>query len=857
VAGRTSDLVRNVSRVFRVATYRLRATFGRRWTGYLAIVLLIALLGGLAMGSIAAARRTQSSFPTFLASTNPSALYVPTASWQPGSPNSAGTDPSVTPSLLRLPRVRGAEDEYSINAQPVGRNGYPVPSPNKGGSLGISILNDDGSIDGELSDQDRLTAISGRLADPKRANEIDVSSVVAQALRVHVGEIVPIGFYTNAQTTLPGYGTGSATFKAKAHLRMDMKVVGIVAFNNQVVLDSLDATNTAQIVYTPALTRRLIQCCISSTTTYLRLAHGVNDIATVEREITRVHPGIPIPFGVESSTDVAERAIKPESIALGVFGGIAALATLLVAGQAISRQLRQRAEEGRTLRALGASPAMTMGDGLMGTIISVVVGSLLAVVVAVGLSPLAPIGVVRPVYPDRGIAFDWTALGLGLLVLIVVLSTVAVAVAYRQAPHRAGISRDRDPKGPSSVTRAAGRYGLPAPAVEGIRFSLDPGAGRNSVPVRSAIVGTTLAIVVVIATVTFGASLDTLISHPPLYGWNWNYELTGGGGIAPVPGQKAADLLDHDRSVAAWSGVSFGATASLDGQIVPVLGQGAHATVGPPLLSGHGLNASNQVVLGGATLSALHRRIGDTIEVDVSGAKPERLQIVGTATMPTIGAQLGEEHPTMGTGALVSSALLPASATNPNYVIPTGPSAVLVRFRSGADPAAALRSLRRIANELTLPSNYGVTLLNVQRPAEIINYRSMGTIPAILGLGLAVGAALALGLTLLASVRRRRRDLALFKTLGFTGRQLAAVVAWQSSIAVGIGTVMGVPLGIIFGRVLWNLFARAINAVPQPSVPAWTVVLVAAGALVLANVVAAFPARVAARTPTALLLRAE
>jgi hypothetical protein len=847
-----------VSPVFRVATYRLRATFGRRLTGYLAIVLLIALLGGLAIGSIAAARRTQSSYPTFLASTNPSTLFVPTANWQPGSPNSAGVDPGVSSSLLRLPLVRAVENEYNIDAQPLGRNGLPLPAPAKADSLGISILNNDGSIDGEFSDQDRLTAIAGRLANPKQANEIMVSSIVAEALSLHVGQVVPIGFYTNAQTTLPGYGTGgTATFTAKAHLAMDMKVVGIVTFNNQVVLDSLDATNTAQIVYTPALTHRLVQCCVTSTTTYLKLAHGVRDIAAVEREITRANPGSPIPFGVESSSDVAERAIKPESIALGVFGGIAALATVLIAGQAISRNLRLRAEEGRTLRALGASPAMTMGDGLMGTFISIIVGSLLAVVVAVGLSPLAPIGVVRPVYPDPGIAFDWTALGFGLLVLVVVLSAVAVAVAYRQAPHRAGESRQRDPKRPSSVTRAAGRYGLPVPAVEGIRFSLDPGAGRNSVPVRSAIVGTTLAIVVVIATVTFGASLDTLVSHPPLYGWNWNYELTGGGGIAPVPGQKAAELLDHDRSVAAWSGVSFGAIASLGGQVVPVLGQGAHATVGPPLLSGHGLNAPDQVVLGGATLSALHKRIGDTIEVHVSGSKSERLLIVGTATMPTIGEQFGDVHPTMGTGALVASALVPALASNPNNVSPTGPSAVLVRLRSGADPTTALRSLRRIANELTLPMNYGVTLLSVQRPAEIINYRSMGTIPAILGLGLAFGAALALGLTLLASVRRRRRDLALFKALGFTGRQLAAVVAWQSSVAVGLGTVIGVPLGIIFGRVLWNLFARAINAVPQPSVPAWTVVLIAVGALVLANVVAAFPARVAARTPTALLLRAE
>jgi ABC-type lipoprotein release transport system permease subunit len=169
----------------------------------------------------------------------------------------------------------------------------------------------------------------------------------------------------------------------------------------------------------------------------------------------------------------------------------------------------------------------------------------------------------------------------------------------------------------------------------------------------------------------------------------------------------------------------------------------------------------------------------------------------------------------------------------------------------------SLRSLNRIANELTLPTNYGVTLLPVQRPAEIINYRSMGTIPTFLGLGLAIGAVAALGFTLVASVRRRRRDLALFKTLGFTGRQLAATVAWQSTIAVVIGTIVGVPLGIALGRWLWDLFARNINAVPAPSVPTLSVVLIALGALVLANVVAVLPGRMAARTPTALLLRAE
>jgi hypothetical protein len=50
-----------------VAWYRFRATLGRRWGGYLSLVLLIGLVGGLAMGSAAAPRRTQSSFSTHLA----------------------------------------------------------------------------------------------------------------------------------------------------------------------------------------------------------------------------------------------------------------------------------------------------------------------------------------------------------------------------------------------------------------------------------------------------------------------------------------------------------------------------------------------------------------------------------------------------------------------------------------------------------------------------------------------------------------------------------------------------------------------------------------------------------------------
>ena len=145
----------------------------------------------------------------------------------------------------------------------------------------------------------------------------------------------------------------------------------------------------------------------------------------------------------------------------------------------------------------------------------------------------------------------------------------------------------------------------------------------------------------------------------------------------------------------------------------------------------------------------------------------------------------------------------------------------------------------------------------VQRPAEIADYKTIGLTPALLVAGLVLGAIAALALTLVASVRQRRRDLALLKTIGFVRRQLAAAVAWQATTAAVVGIVVGIPLGIVAGRWLWDLFAEQINAVPYPTVSVPSVVLVALGTVVLANSWRRSRPGRAARTPTAIMLRAE
>jgi ABC-type lipoprotein release transport system permease subunit len=125
--------------------------------------------------------------------------------------------------------------------------------------------------------------------------------------------------------------------------------------------------------------------------------------------------------------------------------------------------------------------------------------------------------------------------------------------------------------------------------------------------------------------------------------------------------------------------------------------------------------------------------------------------------------------------------------------------------------------------------------------------------PDLLAASLALGAVVALGLSRVASVRRRRRDLALLKALGYTRAQLGWTVAWQSTIAAAIGVVVGLPAGTALGRWLWDLFARSIYAVPDAPLPGLSLLLVAVAAFILANVVAAVPGAYAARTPAALV----
>jgi hypothetical protein len=839
-----------MAQALRVARYRLPSTLRRGRGAYLSIVLLIGLIGGIAMASIAAGRLTQSSYPTFLASTNPSDMTVSVF-------NQGGNPGSLVAQIARLPGVKRVAAGVGPDVVPLTARG----TPRVRGLDSLAIL---GSTDGLFGRQDTPAVLQGRLADPERTNEVVMNASAARLLGVHLGQLVPLGIYNGGQSEAGPTGPPLR--------RVDARVVGIMELNNQLIQDDIDSAY-GLLELTPALTREALSL---STSPVVPVLYGIqlfhpSDVFAVERELTALVPrGSTDDFHVTARvvSDV-ELALKPESLALGAFGAIGALVCLVLGIQAISRQLGREDDDRTVLRALGAGPGATGSDEAIATMGAVVVGALLAVGVAVGLSPLAPLGPVGPVYPGRGVSFDWTVLGLGLVGLVVVLGAATLALSFLGTPHRLA-REERGVARRSSVVRRAEAAGLPVAATVGVRFALESGRGRNATPVRSALLGAVVAITLVVTTLTFASSLETLVSHPALYGWNWSYLLNPSDTFPPY----AQGLLNHDPDVAAWSGVDY-QNVDMDGQATPILFARTGAAVAPPILAGHGLDARNEVVLGAATLAEFHKHIGDTVTVSYLSRRdfpiylpPTRLKIVGIATFPAVGyISFVADHTSMGTGALVSTSVLPSAfqraigSGDPNE---TGPELAFVRLRPSVEAKAGLANLqelaRRASKELAADPNTNtdnVTVLGVQRPAQIVNYRSIGSTPVVLAVGLAAGAMVALGLALATSVRRRRGDLALLKALGLAPRQLVAAVAWQATIAAAIGIVVGIPLGIVAGRQLWILFARTINAVPSPAVPVLLIVLVGLGALAFANLVAILPGRAAGRASTAPLLRTE
>ena len=824
------------------AFYWWRAARGRSWRTALTVALIGGLLGAVALGALAGARRTASAYGRYLQSTDSSDVFV----------DIPGPVLAAIPKIASLPAVRPGQSAawLGLAANPVihGRVDDSFLDDNLVGSYSGA-----GSRDDDYFRQDRMTVVAGRLPRLDATREIALTSGLARKFGVGVGGKVTWQFYRQ---------TSPDAFKPAG--RSTFLVTGIVDAP-PVLVDQFDTARTA--VLPPAATARYTRGQFYFAWVGLRLTRGAagipafqSELGRLELELSRSLHNSPVLFTIRRMDTVhnsVQQAIRPQAAALAVFGALAALAMLVLVGQGLAQLLNRSAAEIAVLRAVGATRSQTaLAIGLDGAV-TVIAGVAVAVAGAYLVSPLAPVGAVHRFDPARGFEADPLVLAGGGAVLGVVLLGLLAGLAWRAVSPAVRIPSDR----PSAIAAAAASAGLPVTAVIGTRYALETGFGQRPAAVRAALFGSAAAVTAVIAAVVFGASLGGLVTHPARYGWNWNLLMDAQGGYGDWRPAAMDRLVDHQPGVLGWSQFGFTQVA-IDGQEIPVLGlQRELGSVEPATTGGHSLAGPGQIELGASTLRQLGKHIGEQVMVG-AGPRARKLRIVGTVTLPSFGLILAD-HVSLGRGAMLPESTLLAiqgvtgtSGQQAATAYPAFPSAAAIEMAPGR-PADARRLVRRITAADPDQSPGGIYPLGPQRGEAIANASQMGRQPLALALALAAAAVLALALTLLASVRQRRRQLAVLKALGLSRRQLREVVAWQASVILVVAALIGVPLGVAAGRWAWASFVGSVGAVPVSVVPVTALILGVAALLAAGNLLAAIPAAIAARTAPAAALRAE
>jgi hypothetical protein len=185
-------------------------------------------------------------------------------------------------------------------------------------------------------------------------------------------------------------------------------------------------------------------------------------------------------------------------------------------------------------------------------------------------------------------------------------------------------------------------------------------------------------------------------------------------------------------------------------------------------------------------------------------------------------------------------------------VVTVAGAAVAVAVAIAASPLMPIGSVQRRGCPFS-----ACTMTSDQRPGDIRDYATVRDIPLVLAAVLALLAVGTLAHVLLTGVRRRRRDLAVLKTLGCTRSQVHGMVAWEASALAAAALLAGIPLGVIAGRWAWAVFADATGVASQATVDLPLVLLAIPVTLLLANVIAAWPGWTAARLRPATVLRTE
>jgi len=794
----------------------VRAGLRQDWRGLALLTLITTLMGAVTLAALAGARRTDTAVAQFLQYAGPLQGQV-------------SANPATFGKIAALPGVAYTEVGALMLAVPVALDGRPVTA-NEGEVITQAIVH--------RPPQSRAIVLAGRDAVQSRANEVMLNESAAQALHAHVGSVLEMRGYRPSELQQVMNG---------AKLPLDVSlgsvvVTGIIRLPTDLTDNAAadaDVTYAGQgdVIATAAFYQKYAASVGNFTGMSFQLKQGAAGLSAFVAQVRHL-AGNDAQFELGDDNAAAgafaQRGTTLEALALLVFAIIVALALLVVVGQSLARQTYAAAGDFPALRSLGATPRQLTAVALAPGALVAVAGMALAIPAAFLLSWFTPIGLARRAEISPGFAFDAAALLGGAAVLALLLAARAAVAAPRAARTGARAATADRPR--AGLAGRLARRGLSPAAVSGIQLAFEPGRGRSAVPVRAAIVGMAAALAAVLAALVFGSSVSHVIGDPAVAGWDW--DVTVGNPHAGDISAQAVPRLRADTFVSGFTVTAMG-DAQLDGRDdVTLVGlQTVTGRVVPPVLAGRLPDAPGEIALGGRELRALGKSVGGTVLAKgPHGQVP--LRVTGEVVLSP---EITNEQTQLGSGAVMT--MQGAAAVSGS---PMPRNVFLVSLRDPASPAA-ISSLKQ---------QFPGTVLPAVAPPEVRDLSGVSGLPLILAFVLMLLACGIIAHTLLTSVRRRRRDLAILKTVGFVTSQVRATVAWQATALACAGLIVGVPLGLLAGRWAWILFASQVAIVPAPVISPLTLLAIPI-VLLVANAIAAIPAWSAARTQPAVILRSE
>ena len=835
--------------------FALRAGMRRRWRALVSFALLLGLAGGVVLTAAAGARRTDTAYPRLLTWADASQVTVLLG----------GLDPAYFAALNQLPQVAAVATAMQYNIA------LPVPGGLPDNQIEV-LASSDGSLGTTV---DRVKVLQGQMFGPGTDGEAVIDPGTAAREHLAPGDTLHL-------TAIPYYDTSQDMNPAKLQVPLTFRVAAVGLFDDQVV-PTTGNSSEPRILLSPGFTRTAMATraygskdsidYLAQADVRLRAGADPAAFAAAAQALASRYPDVRANGGlvfIDSSAQVTatERAIGPLGVALALFAALAGLIALAVIGQLMARQMTLDAAGYGVLSALGMTRGGLLALAAARLALVTVAGGVIAVGIAIAASLLMPIGAARLAEPQPGIDLDPTILGAGFAAVVLLPLVLLTAPAIRAVRQARGAASAGGPPAVRPVARPSWLAGALTGAGTvtggiGTRMAFEPGHGRTAVPVRSALAGTAIAVGAVVAAAVFGTSLVGLVSSPRQYGQNWDQQLNLG--FAAVPTSYAAQFAAATPDVTGYAVGDIG-QLSIGGTGVAAVGvDSVHGDEYLTMLAGQPPANAGEIALGAQTMRALGVRIGQTVRATVDwatghpGPATQRLlRVTGTVVLPDFGQSGLSSDTDLGNGAVVSPTLLSAPQRIPGCTSArdTCYSLLLFRYRPGTDTAATETALLTAATKAGCP--YGAcTVTSDQRPGDIKNYDAIRDTPlalaAVLGL-LAVGT---LAHVLLTGVRRRRRDLAVLKTLGFTRWEVMRTVGWEASALAAAALLAGIPLGVIAGRVAWALFADATGVASKATVNVPLVLLAIPATLLLANLIAAWPGWTAARLRPAQVLRTE